>query len=231
MTTIEQIEVILAQIAASQAESDRRAAEAKAEADRRTAEYDRRAAEAKAEADRRAAEYDRRAAEARVTMEELKQQTRELGKQFGGLGNAFGRFTEGIALPSVGRLLFERFGVEDFMTRRRKRVGERTMELDALGVVNGSRNEAYIVEIKSHLRSDAITQMQKNLTTFHSIFTEYSQMKLYGLIVAADASPEALQEARKAGFYVVTFEDDLMHFHDDGGFMPKAFTPPTAVLQ
>ena len=37
------------------------------------------------------------------------------------------------------------------MPRRRKRVTE-TIELDALGLMNGTRNEAYIVEIKSHLQ-------------------------------------------------------------------------------
>jgi hypothetical protein len=178
-------------------------------ADRRAAETDQRNAEAKAEADR--------------TMEDLKRQIKELGKQIGGLGNKFGSFTEGISLPSVRQLLFDRFGVEDFMPGRRRRTGADTIELDALGVVGGERNEGYIVEIKSHLRSDALEQMRSTLARFRGIFTEYAHLKLYGIIVAADANKEVLEEARQSGFYVITFEEDLMRFHDDNGFVPKAY--------
>ncbi len=159
----------------------------------------------------------------RQTQEETNRQLRELGKQIGGLGNKFGSFTEGLALPSVQRLLFERFGVEDFMPRRRKRVGSETIELDALGLVNGTRNEAYIVEIKSHLRSESVQQMTTILQKFRTIFPEYASMKLFGIIAAADASAEALKEAQEAGFYALTFEDDLMQFHDENGFVAKSY--------
>jgi hypothetical protein len=169
---------------------------------------------ARADEDRRKTEEDRR---------ETERVMRELGIQIGGLGNKFGSFTEGLALPSVQRLLAERFGVEDFMKLRRKRMGAETIELDALGIVNGSRNEAYIVEVKSNLRSEAIKQMMGILEKFRRIFPEYATMKLYGVIAAAEASTEALQEAQQAGFYAVTFENDLMQFHDENGFMPKAY--------
>ena len=200
-TTIEELRNLVAQsilsteafknqLAASQEAADRLFAESKAEA-------------------------DRRAAEAAADTRKLKRRMDELGKQIGGIGNKFGRFTEGMALPSVRKLLFKRFGVEDFMPRRQKRVGEETIELDALGVVNGARNEGYIVEIKSHLRPDALEQMHTILGRFRSLFAEYAHLKLYGIIVAADASAEVLREAREAGFYVITFEDNIMHFHDD----------------
>lgn len=172
-------------------------------------------------------ENERIIAEERRKTEEERRKTeqmlRELGKQIGGLGNKFGSFTEGLALPSVQRLLFERFGVEDFMPRRRKRVGSETIELDALGLVNGTRNEAYIVEIKSHLRGESVQQMTTILQKFRTIFPEYASMKLFGIIAAADASAEALKEAQEAGFYALTFEDDLMQFHDENGFVAKAY--------
>jgi hypothetical protein len=168
----------------------------------------------KTEEERRKTEEERRKTE---------QSLRELGKQIGGLSNKFGSFTEGLALPSVQHLLFERFGVEDFMPRRRKRLGAETLELDALGIVNGSRNEAYIVEIKSHLRIEAIDQLKGILQKFRTAFPEYKTMKLYGLIAAADASDDALREAQSAGFYVLTFEEDLMCFHDEQGFVARAY--------
>jgi hypothetical protein len=193
------------QLIASREETDRRWAEA----DKRRVEDDIRETIAKAERDR--------------SMKKLERQTRELGKQIGGLGNKFGRFTEGIALPSVNRLLRKRFGVEDFIARREKRVGAETIQLDAIGIVNGERNEGYVVEIKSHLRSDAIQQMRSVLNRFRGMFPELSYLKLYGILVAADAGPEVVQEARDLGFYLITFEENIMHFHDENGFVPKAY--------
>ncbi len=37
--------------------------------------------------------------------QETDRQIRELGKQIGGLGNKFGSFTEGLALPSMQKIL------------------------------------------------------------------------------------------------------------------------------
>lgn len=171
--------------------------------------------------ERRKTEEERRKTEEERRKTELA--LRELGKQIGGLANKFGSFTEGLALPSVQHLLFERFGVEDFMPRRRKRFAGETLELDALGIVNGNRNEAYIVEIKSHLRTEAIEQLKSILAKFRTAFPEYKTMKLYGLIAATDASDDALREAQEAGFYVLTFEEDLMRFHDEHGFTARAY--------
>jgi hypothetical protein len=159
----------------------------------------------------------------RASRKQANKQLKKLRRQIGGLGNKFNRFTDGLGLPLVGKFLFKRFGIEDFMPRRYKCFGGEFIEFGAHGLVNGSRNEAYIVEIKSHLRSDALEQMRSTLGRFRSIFTEYRQMKLYGVIVAGDASAEALHEARQAGFYVISFDDNIMHFHDGDGFVPKAY--------
>ncbi|TAE23801.1 MAG: hypothetical protein EAZ92_14230 [Candidatus Kapaibacterium sp.] len=212
-------QALKAQIAASQAEADRRAAEADrraAEADKRAAEADRRDAEAKEKEEIRRAEI-------KAMQKKTDRQLRELGKQIGGIGNKFGKFTEGMSLPSVRKLLFRRFGVEDFMPYRQRRVGAETVELDALGIVNGSRKEAYIVEIKSQLRQDSIEQVLTMLGRFRSIFPEYAHLKLYGIIVAASSNDEALQLAKKQGLYVISFDNNLMTFHDDDGFAPKAY--------
>jgi hypothetical protein len=42
-------------------------------------------------------------------------------------------------------------------------------------------------------------------------------------MAAAVANAKVLREARSAGFYVITFENNLMHFHDGDGFQAKAY--------
>ena len=64
---------------------------------------------AQRETDRQLKETDRQLKE---TDRQLRKQLKELGKQIGGLGEKFGGFTEGMALPSMTKILTENFGME-----------------------------------------------------------------------------------------------------------------------
>lgn len=224
MTTIEDLQALVAQsilsteafknqIAASQEAADRRAAEAKAEADRR-------AAEAKAEADRRAAEADRRAAE-------VDKERKELRQQIGGLHNKFGTFAEGLLLPTVKRILRDELGMEQVSERterNRKVDGKKVfMELDAFGYSNGEQNVACIVEIKSHLREDGIEQILRELREFPEFFRDHAGKRLYGMIAAVDASRDLQERVWKEGLFLVLVHDDVAELTVPEGFMPKNY--------
>jgi hypothetical protein len=47
-----------------------------------------------------------------TAQKETDKQLRELRKQIGGLGEKFGGFTKGLALPSMTEILTEKFGME-----------------------------------------------------------------------------------------------------------------------
>jgi hypothetical protein len=222
-TTIEELRDLVAQsilsteafkmqLAASQEAADRLFAESKAEADRRAAE-----------ADRRAAEADRRAAEAAEDTRQLKRRIDELGKQIGGLGNKFGSFTEGLALPSVETLLFEHFQIDEFHKRWKKKIGDKRIEIDGLGLVNGARNEGYVVEVKSHLDMRAVEQVLDIMRNIRTYFPAFADRTFYAMIAAADIHADAFAEAVREGLYVVGFADELMTFSMPEGFVPKAF--------
>jgi DNA-binding transcriptional MerR regulator len=159
----------------------------------------------------------------REEQEETARQIRELGKQIGGLGNTFGYFTEGLALPSVERLLFDRFGAEDFSVRRKKHLGTDTIEIDALGIVNGERREAYIVEVKSELRPEDLEQLKSTLRRFRDFFSDYATYKLFGVFAVANAGENEVHRAWREGFFVIAFDDSIMQFHEPNDFVPKVF--------
>ncbi|MFM7439236.1 MAG: DUF3782 domain-containing protein [Snowella sp.] len=77
-------------------------------------------------------------------------QLKELGKQIGGLGAKFGSFTEGLALPSMEKILRQRFGMEVISPSVRVSKDGKHVEIDVLASTNGNLNTAYIVEVKSH---------------------------------------------------------------------------------
>ncbi len=203
----------------SQEESDRRAAEA----DRRAAEADRRAAEA----DRRAAEVDRRAAEAKAESDRRKKeidlQLKELGKQIGGLGAKFGSFTEGLALPSMEKILGDRFGMEVISPSVRVSKAGQHLEIDVLAYANSEINKAYVVEVKSHPREESITQLKSILEKFRDFFPEHKDKQVYGILAAVDLSANIKDKILQEGLYVAKISDQTFEMDVPDNFRPKAW--------
>lgn len=175
------------------------------------------------ETDRRMQETDRRMQETDRQMKETDRQVRELKQQMGGLGDKFGSFTEGMALPSMTKILMQRFGMTFVAPRVRIRKNGRSIELDVLAYSNAGINEAYIVEVKSHLREEALDQMRRMLADFREFFPEHSDKKVYGIIAAVDISGPVQEKALREGFYLARIHDGQFELEVPSDFQPRAY--------
>lgn len=153
--------------------------------------------------------------------------TKQNAKLIGDLGNKFGSFTEGMAFPSMEKVLRERFGMTTVTTRYKTQKGSDTIEIDVLGVANGAVNTVVIVEVKSHLKQRDIEQMVRILNRFTDYFPEQKGKKLYGILAFVDASEHVMQEAEKAGLYVARIHDELFDLLSQHDFSPKDFAQVT----
>ena len=203
--TDEELKELVASLAVAQRETDRQLKET----DRQLKETDRQLKET----DRQLKETDR----------QLRKQLKELGKQIGGLGEKFGGFTEGMALPSMTRILTETFGMEVVTPRVKVRKAGRSLELDVLAYANSECNAAYIVEIKSHLRPDGIEQLQNILEQFRHFFPEHADKALYGILAVVDAPEDLRQEALSAGIFMAGINDEQFKLEVPSNFQPKAW--------
>jgi hypothetical protein len=155
--------------------------------------------------------------------EQTAQQLRELGKQIGGLGEKFGGFTEGMALPSMSKILKDRFHATFVAPRVRSWKQGRVMEVDVLAYSNSGTNEVYVVEVKSHLREDGLQQMLHRLKEFRTFFPEHNDKKLYGILAAVDAPPELRQRVLREGIYLANIHDGVFEVQVPDDFQPRAF--------
>ena len=203
--TDEELKELVASLAVAQRETDRQLKET----DRQLKETDRQLKET----DRQLKETDR----------QLRKQLQELGKQIGGLGEKFGGFTEGMALPSMTKILTENFGMEVVTPRVKVRKAGRSLELDVLAYANSECNAAYIVEIKSHLRPDGIEQLQNILAQFRHFFPEHADKALYGILAVVDAPEDLRQEALSAGIFMAGINDEQFKLEVPSNFQPKAW--------
>jgi septal ring factor EnvC (AmiA/AmiB activator) len=156
-------------------------------------------------------------------LQETDRQLREIGRQLGKLGDKFGSFTEGMALPSMSKILIQRFGMQTVAPRVLARRNGRSIEIDVLAYSNSDRNEAYIVEVKSHLREDGIDQLSKTLRDFRDFFPEHANKKVFGILAAVDVSENIAKMAFRQGFYLARIHDDEFELQLPEGFQPRAY--------
>jgi Protein of unknown function (DUF3782) len=155
--------------------------------------------------------------------QETNLQLKELGKQIGGLGSKFGSFTEGLALPSMEAILQQRFGMTVVLPRvRAKQQGEH-LEIDVLAYGNGDINAAFLVEVKSHPREEAITQLKTKLSRFPDFFPQHRDKQLYGILAAVDWPPALKAQAIGEGLYVARIHDDVFDLEVEPDFQPRVF--------
>jgi hypothetical protein len=136
---------------------------------------------------------------------------KETSRIVGGIGEKFGSFTEGLAYPSLQKILQKNYGIDNTSANVLKRFPNGSqIELDAFGYTNGSINNAVVVEVKSHLRSEHIYKFTDLLKNFRISFPEYKEKHLFGIIATVrNVSKELREELFEAGIELAIVHDDI----------------------
>jgi len=175
------------------------------------------------ETDRQLQALARKGRETEEQVQETGRQLREVGRQLGRLGDKFGSFTEGMALSSMTKILIQRFGMQYVSPRVLARRNGRSIELDVLAYSNSDRNEAYVVEVKSHLREEGVEQLRKTLRDFRDFFPEHANKKVFGILAAVDVSENIATMALHQDFYLARIHDDEFELQVPEDFQPSAY--------
>ena len=220
----EELKALVASLAVSQKETDRQLKELS----QSQKETDRQFKETRTSLAVSQKETDRQLKELSQSQKETDRQLKKLGQQIGGLGNKFGGFTEGLALPSMSKILEEDFGMDTIaprLKRKLKRNAEavQALELDVLGYTNSQINTACVVEVKSRLNEQSIEQMLKTLEAFPRFFPEHQDKTLYGILAFVDFREDFLSQAEKSGLYLAHIHEDLFKIISSPDFQPKNF--------
>ena len=214
--TDEELKQLVASLAISQQITEKQMQET----DRRMQETDKKIEKMMQETDRRMQETDRRIEK---MMKDTSKKIEELGKQIGGLGEKFGSFTEGMAFPSMRKMLENKFKMNAISLRHRVRKDGNTIELDVLAYNNGNKNEAIIIEVKSHLREEHIKRMLELLTTVKEYLPEHGNKRFYGLLAVVDGAEALKQQLFNEGLYYAEIHGDLFELKVPANFKPRGF--------
>jgi hypothetical protein len=154
---------------------------------------------------------------------ETERQIRQTNKQLGELGNKFGSFAEGMALPSMQKVLYERFGMGIVLPRAKSRLNGHSLEVDTLAYDSVNQEEAYVVEVKSHLTSEGIQQILQTIARVPKFFPHLANRKIYGILAAVHASEQIKNEVLNQGLYLARISDETFKLQVPKKFQAKAF--------
>lgn len=167
----------------------------------------------------------------RVILKEIAEQRRNNEREIsrvtmivGDIGNKFGSFTEGMAFPSMEKVLRKQFGMTTITTNYKTEYGPDTLEIDVLGIANGEVNTVVLVEVKSHLKERDIEQLLKNLDRFRRFHPEYAHKKLFGILACVQGSKEVRDKTMAAGLYVASIHDEVFELKTPAYFVPRDFS-------
>ncbi|MDX2248374.1 MAG: DUF3782 domain-containing protein [Bacteroidia bacterium] len=153
---------------------------------------------------------------------------KEVSKKLGELGNKMGSFTEGLALPSLSRILQRDFGATHIFPRARAVRPGQSLEIDVLGYANGSQNTAVAVEVKSHLKEEHVDQLLRILADFPQFYPEHATKKLYGILAGVNVPDTVRNLALKKGLYVGQISEETFRLRVPDNFRPQNFQPLAA---
>ena len=157
-----------------------------------------------------------------VSQKETDQIVKRTQKQLGELGNKLGSFAEGLAYPTVERIMRDQFGMEGVNPIHiRRKDGE--LEVDAFGYSNGSVNTVMVGEIKSHFREHHVGQVEQACQRLFNFMPEHRGKKVYGMVIFVKGEQNAIQLAAKHGIYTVEANDENFKLRNGMGFVPKDF--------
>lgn len=166
---------------------------------------------------------DKQLKEISISQKVTDKQLKELGKQIGGLGEKFGSFTEGMAFPSMRKVLREQFGMEAITTRYEVKRNGKNLELDILAHSNGLDQKAVIVEVKSHLRDEYITRLLTILQEVKQYLPEHASKKFYGILAVVDAPEHLKTQVIHHGLYYAEIHDNVFSLKVPSEFQAQAF--------
>jgi len=120
-------------------------------------------------------------------------------------------------------ILQDEFKMEVISPSVRVKKDNEEIEIDVLAYANSVINEVYIVEVKSHLREEGITQLQHMIQKFRHFFPEHKDKKLYGILAAVDMSNKLKQRVLSLGFYTANIKEDIFTLDTPHDFHAKSY--------
>lgn len=154
--------------------------------------------------------------------EEGRQQNRDMNKKWGEIAAKTGKMVEDLIYPSLPRIIREQFELDtDSLMIRVKRWPrrDRMKEFDAIALAG---DRVFLNSTKSDLDARDLDRfIKKDIPAFRTLFPEYNDRKLIGMVASLHVDAIVLRNAEKKGLLVLATGDELMEVKNTPGIIPR----------
>jgi len=153
--------------------------------------------------------------------DEVRQQNRDMNRQWGEISNKLGTMVEDLVSPSLPRIIEAKLRetVLDLMPRRKRRLADGCVrEFDAVAV---TANLVCLNSTKATLRSADVDRFVEDIAVFREFFPEYNALPLVGILASLAVDDSVLNYSEEQGFLVLAVGDELMEIKNRPDFEPK----------
>lgn len=156
---------------------------------------------------------------------EMYKRISELRQELRCLGEELGDFTDGMAFPSMRKLLEDRFDVDVTSIRTQAFKDGGVLELDVLAYSRSRIDKVYIVGVEGRLEQEGLDRLKRKLREFHDYFTIsiFADRKVHGILGATEIPDELRAKVLQEGIYLALIHDDEFGLEVPDGFQPRAF--------
>ncbi|MFV0338578.1 MAG: hypothetical protein ACK5LK_10105 [Chthoniobacterales bacterium] len=215
MSTLE-LQELVANLAKSQAETDRQMRESRTETDRQLKETDRQLKETDRQLKAMAKSLERSDKETDRHLKETQDEIKELGQLFRG---QWGLLVEALMRPGTVKLFQERGLPLKQSTGRRKGLDKANREIEFdMTLVNGGL--VVPVEIKTRMNTSEVKWAINKLKRFTEAFDEYAGWEVQGAVAALSYESESDKYAYRQGLWVLRCDDGIASLVNDEKFKP-----------
>ncbi|MCC5815816.1 MAG: hypothetical protein JJT78_13770 [Leptospira sp.] len=151
---------------------------------------------------------------------EVQLNIKDLNKKFGDMSRKLGTIVEDLVLPSMPRIIREKFDyeLEEFSINIKMKKDGRNQEFDAIGIY---KNFVFLNSTKTTIRESDVSQLQQLIEVFPTWFPQHKGKKIYGILAGFDVSDSIIQLCERPDFLVMGVGGDLMELVNSKDFMPN----------
>ena len=157
----------------------------------------------------------------RETALQMKETDRRLKKAEGLFTSQWGKLMESLVDGDLVPLLNER-GIEVETTHQRRR-GRRDGEHFEIDIVAVNGREVVVVEVKTTLHSEDVTEFLAKLPVFPDFCKEYRGRRIFGAVAYLDGNASVTRYAERQGLFVIRATGSSASILNPLDFEPRVF--------
>ena len=218
--------------AESRADIEKSRAESRADIEKSRADIEKSRAESQADIEKSRAERQADFAKGRAEMAEIREYQKETARQMketdrrlkkaeGLFTSQWGKLMESLVEGDLVPLLKQR-GIEVERTLQRM-TGRRNGEHFEIDIVAANGAEVVVVEVKTTLRSEDVTEFLDKLSQFVEWSPEYRERRIYGAVAYLKSDASVTKYADRRGLFVIRATGNSASIVNEPDFEPRAF--------